>query len=258
MNKYIVCFDVETSGLSPQTDYILQLAMIKLDAETLETVDQRNWYINPAHAYEISQGAFEAHGLTKEFINKNGVSLQSIGQEIIDFVEDSDYLTYNGNSFDVKFVYKDLQLVGFEFPIEGKIFYDAFSIYKLYHPSTLSAVYKNLTGKDLEDAHDAFADVKATIAVFGALRKEQSVTNEELSNMQENQMISPEGSIRRATNMGDGDCLVFSVGKYKDAEFCEVLKKDPSYVKWFGENVASEYTKKMLNDYYKRKNSKKA
>lgn len=258
MNKYIVCFDVETSGLSPQTDYILQLAMIKLDAETLETVDQRNWYINPSHAYEISQGAFEAHGLTKEFINKNGVSLQSIGQEIIDFVEDSDYLTYNGNSFDVKFVYKDLQLVGFEFPIEGKIFYDAFSIYKLYHPSTLSAVYKNLTGKDLEGAHDAFADVKATIAVFGALRKEQSVTNEELSNMQENQMISPEGSIRRAANMGDGDCLVFSVGKYKDAEFCEVLKKDPSYVKWFGENVASEYTKKMLNDYYKRKNSKKA
>ena len=257
MNKNIVAFDVETTGLSPQEDYIIQLAMVKFVADTLEKIDARKWYIKPIHAYTITPGAFEAHGLTKEFIEANGVNLKDIAPEIIDFVKDCDYLTYNGNSFDVKFIYKDLAIVGYDFPMEGKIFYDAFSIYKIYHPSTLSAVYKNMTGKELEDAHDAFADVNATIAVFEALQKEQGTTLQEWAEMKENQMLSPEGSIRRATNMGeDGDYIVFAVGKYKDAEFCEVFKKDYGYIKWFLANVASEYTKNVLRQYYLRKTRK--
>ena len=257
MNKNIVAFDVETTGLSPQEDYIIQLAMVKISTDTFKTIDTRKWYIKPIHAYTITSGAFEAHGLTKEFIEANGVNLKDIAPEIIEFVKDCDYLTYNGNSFDVKFLYKDLAIVGYDFPMEDKIFYDAFSIYKIYHPSTLSAVYKNMTGKELEDAHDAFADVNATIAVFEALQKEQNATLNEWSEMKENQMLSPEGSIRRATNMGDdGDYIVFAVGKYKDAEFCEVLRKDYGYVKWFLANVASEYTKNMLKKYYMRKTHK--
>lgn len=74
MNKYIVCFDVETTGLSPIEDYIIQLAMVKFDSQTFKQIDSRNWYIEPAHAYEITPGAHDAHGLTKEFLKENGVS----------------------------------------------------------------------------------------------------------------------------------------------------------------------------------------
>lgn len=252
--KNIVCFDVETTGLSPVEDYIVQLAMVKFDPQTFQQIDSRNWYIEPAHAYTITQAAFEAHGLTKEFLQENGVSIKDIVPEILEFVQDCDYLTYNGNSFDMKFIYKDLAMFGFEFPIEGKVFYDAFALYKIYHPSTLSAVYKNYTGEDLEGAHDAFADVSATIKVFECIQKEQNKQLDEWSQLKECQMLSPEGSIRRATNIGvDGDYIVFAQGKYKDAEFCEVLKKDPSYIRWFGENVATAYTKRVLNEYVRRK-----
>lgn len=259
MAKNIVCFDVETTGLSTNTDYIIQLAMVKLDGETFEVIDKFNKYIEPVHAYEITQGAFEAHGLTKEFLKKNGVSMKDIAPEIIEFVKDCDYLTYNGNSFDVKFIYKDLALFGFEFPMEGKVFYDAFSLYKVYHPSTLSAVYKQFTGKELDGAHDAFADVMATIEVFKGLSKEQEVAYTDWADTKECQMLSPEGSIRRAANMGDdNEYIVFSVGKYKDAEFCEIFEKDPSYVKWFLNSVATEYTKNILRKYYvERKKAKK-
>lgn len=254
MKEYIVCFDVETTGLSPIEDYIIQLAMVKINSKTFEEVDKRMWYIEPAHAYEITPGAFEAHGLTKEFLKENGVSIRDIAPEIIKFVEDADYLTYNGNSFDVKFIHKDLALFGFEFPIDGKVFYDAFSLYKIYHPSTLSAVYKIYTGQELEGAHDAFTDVKATIEVFKGIQKEQNAELADWAEMKENQMLSPEGSIRRATNMGqEGDYIVFAVGKYKDTEFCEVLRKDPLYIRWFGANVASGYTKRILNEYVSRK-----
>lgn len=255
MNKYIVCFDVETTGLSDKEDYIIQLAMVKFDAYTFKTVDSRNWYIEPSHQYTIKQGAFEAHGLTKEFLKENGVCIKDIANEIVDFVSDSDYLTYNGNSFDLRFLYKDLKTWGVDFPMDNKVFYDAFSIYKVYHPSTLSAVYKQMTGHELEGAHDAFADVNATIEVFKQLKSQENLTLEDLADMKENQMISPEGSIRRASNMGDNkEYLVFAFGKYKDTEICEAISKDPGYFKWFCQNIATDYTKKIMRDYIVRSN----
>lgn len=248
MSKNIVCFDVETTGISFIDDYIIQLAMIKLDAN-LNQVDSKNWYIKPCRNYNISNGALEAHGLTKEFINEHGVNLKDIAQEILDFVEDCNYLTYNGNSFDVRFLYKDLEMVGYEFPIEGKIFYDAFVLYKKYHPCTLSSIYKQYTGEELAGAHDAFTDVKATIEVFKGVFKEQEMIYNEWDDIDECKLLSPEGSIRKNT-MGD---IVFAVGKYKDSEFCEVYKKDPSYIKWFGDKVATGYTKKIINEYVRKR-----
>ena len=252
MNKNIVCFDVETTGLSFTEDYIIQLAMVKFNSN-FETIDTRNWYIKPCHSYDITPGAFETHGISKEFLEEHGVSIKDIAQDILDFVEGCDYLTYNGNAFDVRFIYKDLEIFGYEFPIAGKTFYDAFRLYKKYHPCNLSTIYKQYTGKDLDGAHDAFADVNATIEVFKQIAAEQNTNYEEWKDAAECSMISPEGSIRK-TMMGDD--IVFSTGKYKDAEFCEVLKKDPSYIRWFGDKVATSYTKKILNEYVKEKNKK--
>lgn len=257
MQNNVVCFDVETTGLNPVNNFIIQLAMVKFDLKTFETIDQRNWYIKPAHVYEISPEAQSKHGITKEFLEENGVTIKSIAQEIIDFVSDSDYLTFNGNTFDVKFLYKDLEMFGFTLPMKDKIFYDAFSLYKTYHPSTLEAIYKNYTGKDLEGSHNAFNDVNATIEVFKHLQKETGVDIAEWAESPSCQMLSPEGSIRRASHPGsDENIIVFACGKHKDEEICEVLAKDYQYTKWFAENVASQYTRDILRKYVQEKRNK--
>ena len=245
----IVCFDVETTGLSQKEDFIIQLSMIKLNPQ-LEEVARKNWYIKPIHTYEIKTTAIEKHGITKEFLESNGVDLRDIGQEILDFVEDCDFLTYNGNSFDIGFLYKDLKLVGYNLNMEGRTCYDAFLLYKLIYPSTLEAVYKRCTGKDLEGAHNATNDVEATIEVYKALRELNVEVDENAFNM-----VSPEGSIRKVVIDGV-ESLVFSFGKYKDDEFSSVCQKDPQYVKWFLANVCSEYTFNILKKYCaERKNN---
>lgn len=242
----IVCFDVETTGLNPVDDYIIQLAMVKID-ENFNEIDSRNWYIKPCRKYTISDGAKETHGITEEFIEANGVYLKDIAEDIILFIQGCDYLTYNGNSFDVKFLYKDLSLVGYDFPLNDKVFYDAYLLYKKYHPSTLAAVYKQYVGKELENSHDAFSDVKATIDVFKGIAAEQCVQPNEWVDVEECNLLSPEGSIKRC----NGNDIVFALGKYRDEEFCKVFVNDPNYIKWFGEKVATPYTKKLLNNYVK-------
>lgn len=251
MNNYIVAYDVETTGLNPKEDFIIQLAMIKIEKSTFTVVSKKNWYIKPAHKYTINPQAQEKHGISKEWLDENGVYLKDIITEIDEMIKDSDFLTYNGNSFDIKFLYKDLQLWGYELELENRKYYDSFAMECRFAPRDLASVYKKYTDEELDGAHNALADVEATIKVFGKQLIKHNLTIEDVDGFQENDLLTPDGTIRNAAAVGDKPRIVFAVGKYKDSEFMEVLKNDPNYIKWFSENVASKYTLKKLREYYK-------
>ena len=254
MNKYIVAFDVESTGLSQSEDYVIQLSAIKFEKNTYKQVKTFNHYIKPCRNYEIKPGAFEAHGLTKEFIEANGVPLKEVAHEFVEMFEDADILTFNGNRFDVNMIYKDLLMIGVEFPMEGKVFYDSYGMETRLNPRDLQSTYFRYTGQCFENAHDSLADVNATIVVF---QKQLEVLNEDnesgepIEEWSENQLYSPEGSIRNAATGNDPVRLVFNIGKYKDQEFMSVCKTDPNYIQWFRDKVASPYTWRLLTKYYK-------
>lgn len=250
MNNYIVAWDVETTGLNPKEDFIIQLACVKFDKKTGSILKTNKWYIKPAHAYTISPKAQEVHGLSKEFIEENGVYFKDIVAEFFEMISDADLLTYNGNSFDIKFLNEECKRWGIELPIYGKKFYDSFSMECRFNPRNLSAVYEKYMGHVFENAHDALSDVMATVKVFQAQMKTQNLTYDDIDQFQENNLLTPDGTIRNVAATGEDMVIVFAVGKYKDSEFMEVSKKDPSYIKWYMENLASDYTKRVLKDYY--------
>lgn len=250
MTSEIVSFDLETTGLQPKHDHVIQLSAVKFNSTTFEIVESKNWYIRPSGNYTISPAAQATHGITKEFLDKNGISLDVAGREFLKMIEGCDILTYNGNRFDVNFLYTDLKNWGINFNIEGKRFYDSFGMECRFNPRDLGSVYKKYMGKDMENAHNALADVNATIAVFKAQLEKYNI-RDEVDTYMENNIYSPEGSIRVSSKSGDPVVIVMSNGKYKDSEFMSVCEKDPQYIKWFMENVASEYTKAVLRVYYK-------
>lgn len=253
--KHLIAYDVETTGLSTQNDFIIQLSCIKVNKEDFAEIDRRDWYIKPAHAYKIHPSATEAHGLTKEFIEKNGKTIKEIADDFLSFIDDCDFLTYNGNTFDIQFLYKDFNMFGYDLKLEERKFYDAYAMECTFRPRTLSFIYHDYTGKDLDGAHNAIKDVEATIEVFKKQQEIYGKSWEELDDMTENNLLTPDGSIRRPSAISDQ--IVFARGKYKDCEFMEIYRKDQNYIKWFMENVASKYTKNVLREYYK-KNCKKS
>lgn len=256
--KNIVIWDVETTGLSPQNDFIIQLSCMKVNPKTNDTIDERSWYIKPAHTYTIDPKATEVHGLTKEFIEKNGKTIKEIADDFLEFIDGCDFMTYNGNTFDIQFLYKDFSMFGYDLKLSERKFYDAYAMECKYNPRDLSSVYKKYTGKDLQGAHDAMNDVKATWEVWKKQMDVHGTSYEELNEMNENNLLSPDGSIRRPNKE---DIIVFARGKYKDVEFMEVYNKDYNYIKWFMENAASDYTKNILRNYYikyKPKNNKRS
>lgn len=251
MNKYITCLDIETSGLNAKEDRIVQFAAIKFDKETFEEVKSISHIIKPSGRYEIAPQAQEKHGLTKEYIETNGILFGTIIDEVLEMLNDSDILSYNGNTFDIKFLCEEFSRNGKTFPLDGRRFYDAFAMECKFNPRDLSSVYKRYTGKELEGAHDAFEDVKATIEVFKAQMGSRELDYNDIDLWNENNLISPEGSLRLAGSPNP-NLLVFNMGKYKESEVIDIAKKDPGYMRWFLENVASSHTKKMIQEYYRK------
>jgi DNA polymerase-3 subunit epsilon len=246
--KNIVAFDVETTGLNKQEDFIIQLSAIKF-TPNFEILDQKNWYILPIHKFRIAPAALETHGITEEFLKTHGQSMSVVGPEFVQMCEGCDLLTYNGNKFDIQFVIKDLAMVGIKFDIENRVLYDAYALECRLYSRTLSEVYKRRTGMVLEGAHDAMNDIKATISVFQDQIREIGAPLEEISKFDECNIFCIEGSLRRANKPNKDEMIVFNYGKYKDSEFIHVCKIDPSYIKWFMTTIG-EGTKRKLREYY--------
>lgn len=259
-NKFLVIFDVETSGLSLQ-DRIVQLSAIKVDKTSKKIISEFNHYIIPTGSWHISDGASKVNGLTDEFIKQHGVPLQSVLQEFIDLIEGSDMCGYNSNKFDVIRLYNELHSIGYEIDM-NRVWYDVYGMETHLRPNNLGSVFERYTGSSMEEAgleaHDSLSDVKATWIVMQHQLKNNNLDFKDVEGWIENQMDSPEGSIRNASNPGHQIKYVFANGKYKDVDVYDVLKSDPSYMKWWAEKVATPYTKEKVRSYCKQLKSQES
>ena len=255
MSRNIVAFDVETTGLNVKTDYVIQLAAVKIN-DKFEIIDEFVEFVKPISTdWTISAGAFEKHGFTKELIMENGRGMVDVGKRFVEFVEGCDILSFNGNAFDMKMLMKDLRSVGYEISINDRVFYDSLALERKLNSNKLEAVYERYTGKKLEDAHNAIYDVYATIEVFKhQLNKfaEQDITLDQIMEFDESKIFSLDGIIKK-----EGDKIVFAQGKHKGIEFMEVASKDASYIKWLMMNPEFDITTKTTLKHYYAKNKSK-
>lgn len=113
---------------------------------------------------------------------------------------------------------------------------------------TLVAAYRFYCGKQLEDAHSAEADTRATMEVLMA----QVEKYDEL----ENNVNFLHDFSRRGSSVdfaghivGDSNGIpVFNFGKFKGRSVIEILKQQPSYYGWMMEAQFPSYTKKVLTE----------
>lgn len=239
--KNLVCIDIETTGLDKKNDHIIQLSVKKVDGDTLEELGYINYYIKPTVDFTIEEGAYEKHGLTKEFILENGKPLSEISQEFINFIEGCDILSYNGETFDIPFIDKELLSIGINIDWTNYNSIDVYNIEKKLTSRRLEDIYVKYTGQELNGSHNSLVDVGATIEVYKHQR-ELIDSNEFI-----NKIISPDGVVKYDKN----NRMVFTIGKYRGVDVYKVCKTDPQYIKWLFENSISETTKNSIKEYYK-------
>ena len=108
-----VLLDTETTGLSSVKDKIIEIACIEID-DHIPTGEKFHVFLNPE--MEISQGAYETHGITREFLDDKP-KFKDIAKEFKKFINEKKLIIHNAD-FDLAFLNKELKEV--ELPVISK------------------------------------------------------------------------------------------------------------------------------------------
>ncbi len=81
--KFVLAFDFETSNLPENGGQPIEIAALLLDPKSLLEVDFFHRFMRLEEGEEIDQVAFEKHGKTREWLQDNGESRESVTWDFI-------------------------------------------------------------------------------------------------------------------------------------------------------------------------------
>ncbi len=269
LEKNIVFFDIEATGLNVVKDRIVQIALIKF-VKGQEEPEQLEMLINPGHVM-ISEEAFQVHGISPAMV-ANKPTFDKVAEKLWTFIGDADLAGYNSDRYDIPMLMEEFARCGYELDLDTRKTVDVQKIFYKMEPRTLSAAYKLYCDKHIENAHDALADVIATVEVLqGQITKYKDVDFVDGDGYSHPAPINNDiNSLAKFTNDArtvdvtqrlkynkDGE-IIFNFGKYIGKNAAEILSKDKQYYNWilnkdFSAQV-KQIVKKIVKDY-EQKNS---
>ena len=132
--------------------------------------------------------------------------------------------------------------------IEKRQTVDVQLIFHKMEERNLSAAYRFYCQKELENAHSAEADIRATWDVFQAqIQRYPTLPNsvEGIAEFTGNQQrVDLEGKLIKAQ---DG-VVKFNFGKHKGRSVVDVFRSEPSYYSWMMDGDFPAYTKKIITE----------
>ena len=164
-NKYIA-FDIETTGLDPMYDEIIEIGAIKI--ENGKEVEVFSTLVKPK--YEIDEFISELTGITNKMV-KESPSIDKVLPKFIDFIKDSIILGHNVN-FDINFIYDNL--IKYDMNPITNDFIDTLRLSRRllpeleHHRLSDLADYYNI---NTVGSHRSLKDVRMTIEVYNNLEK---------------------------------------------------------------------------------------
>ncbi len=175
LEKPLIYFDIESSGLDTETARIIELACIKYNVDG--TQEEKTILVNPG--VSIPKEASDVHGITDEDV-KDKPFFRQYASAIRSWFVDCDLAGFNSDNFDIHLLSAEFERSGLEGINWNPNLLDIIKVYRTLYPNTLSEVYKRLTGKELDGAHGAVFDVKATKEIADLLIPKLKETTEEI------------------------------------------------------------------------------
>jgi DNA polymerase-3 subunit epsilon len=252
LTKPLAFIDLETTGTNLGTDRIVEIAIVKILPDGTQSVKRK--LINPE--MPISQASVDIHGISNEML-KDAPTFKQVANELKQVLDGCDIAGYNSNRFDIPLLVEEFLRVEVEFDMKGRRLVDVQKIFHQMEQRTLSAAYKFYCNKQLEGAHGAEVDARATYEVLEAQTEKYPTLG------------STVDSILKATGeeiivdfarrfVMDNGVEVFNFGKFKGRAVSDVLRSEPQYYDWMMKGDFPQHTKQKLTEIYTRTMLKKA
>ncbi len=157
--------DVETTGLDPESDRILQVAAVVVDS-TGRIVEEFDTVVKPEFPDEYEHGGEEIHQIARETVEK-GMPLSAALENVMSVVDGRLFTAHNA-MFDLGFLRAESRRVGREWTISQYV--DTLELSRRTDSSgdrrhNLEALCKYY-GVSRERAHEAVADARAAASIL--------------------------------------------------------------------------------------------
>tara|TARA_B100001029_G_scaffold21016_1_gene13958 strand:- start:3403 stop:4188 length:786 start_codon:yes stop_codon:yes gene_type:complete len=259
INKPLVFFDIESTGLDITKDKIIEITILKLSISGRKNTF--TFRINPE--IPIPSENSKIHGIYDKDV-KNSPSFKKVGNKIKKLLYKCDLVGFNILKFDLPILIEEFKNNKISFSINNINIIDVQKLYHLMEKRNLSSAYKFYCNKTLKNSHSSFSDTMATYEIF--LNQLKKYDNQEVFDLKGNKMGKISKNLNKINNtlnnnmidlegrfIMDNEDPVFNFGKYKGKKIKEILKKNPGYFNWIIKGKFSNDTKENLKKIKKRK-----
>lgn len=241
LTKPVVFFDLETTGISVTNDRIVEISYLKVFPDGTEV--SRTQRVNPE--MHIPEEATAVHHISDDDV-RDCPTFRQIAQNIANVLEGSDIAGFNSNRFDVPVLAEEFLRAGIDVDFSKTRFIDVQVIYHKMEQRTLSAAYKFYCGKDLDDAHSAEGDTRATYEVLKAQLDRYENLKNDIKWLSEYTSFTRNVDFSGYFIYNDKDEEIVNFGKYKGRSLAEIFQRDPSYYDWIMKSDFPRNTKQVL------------
>ena len=263
LQRPLLFFDIESTGLNIPSDSIIELSFVKI----LPGGEQRikTWIIKPWDYVKqcqrpIDPQASKVNGVTDDML-VDCPTFFEVADEVASWLVDSDLAGFNSAKFDLPMLaeeFERVKLAGKDLNVDlhSPKMVDVQNIYHAMEPRNLKAAYRFYCGgEDFENAHTAEADTIATYEVLkGQLDRYPDVLKNDVASLASyanKRAVDFAGLIVR----NEAGEPVVNFGKHKGKTVREVFNTERSYFRWIQDGAFTLDTKHQfakLEEEYSR------
>ena len=256
LERPLLFFDIESTGLNIAVDGIAELSFVKILPDGEQRI--KTWKLCPWNyvarcQQPMNPSASEVNGLKDEDL-AGCPKFHEVVDEVVDWLKDSDLAGFNSTKFDLPMLAEEIERVrlflnrNIDLNLHEKKMVDVQTIYHAMEPRNLRAAYRFYCGgQDFENAHTAEAD---TIATYEVLKGQLDRYPDQLKNNVDF-LANFAGRPKTVDYAGrllfgkDGEAII-SFGKHKGKTAREVYRTEPSYFAWIQNGEFTLDTKRQF------------
>ena len=247
LQRPLVVFDVESTGLNITKDRIIELSYIKVFPDGHE--ESHTYRINPG--MPIPKESMAIHHITDADVAGCPV-FSELAPEIARLFENSDIAGFNSNHFDIPILAQEMANAGVPFDVKRCRFIDVQTIYHKKEKRDLAAASRFYCGVEMENHHNAMSDARTTLNVLKAQLDHYDDLENDVAALSTYSSHTRNVDLAGRVVLNDDGKPVINFGKYRNELLDEVLERDPGYAGWVMKSDFPEDTKRVFAEANRR------
>ena len=254
LQRPLLFFDIESTGLNIPNDSIIELSFVKVfpgGEQRIKTWKIKPWDYVKQCQRPIDPQASKVNGVTDDML-VNCPTFFEVADEVAEWLKDSDLAGFNSAKFDLPMLaeeFERVELAGkhLDVDLHSPKMVDVQNIYHAMEPRNLRAAYRFYCGgEDFENAHTAEADTVATYEVLkGQLDRYPDVLKNDVESLAAYVGKKYVDFAGHLIYNEQGEEVV-NFGKHKGKTARQVYETDPSYFTWIQDGSFTLDTKKQF------------